>query len=245
MATHASRHRTKPATAVIPAMLKEEALWLKQLFRELQPQPEHVLLDVGSSNEYFRRVMQPFIDYYVFRPLRRSGVRIVHIDARQDEGVDFVCDLANPGSEDTLSSLPKGHWVLGCNLLEHVLDRSMVVRRLQGLTRLGGHLIVTVPHVYQYHPDPIDTMYRPTNDELEREFSMEFDIVRSELLDAECPYSQAEPISWITRQVVRVSNLMRRALHLKQPPRPRCSVAAVVLRRHLEHELHHRAGPPV
>jgi hypothetical protein len=52
-----------------------------------------------------------------------------------------------------------------------------------------GYLIVTVPHQFVYHSDPIDTMFRPTNKEIEDIFP-EFRVILSEIILARATASQ-------------------------------------------------------
>ena len=52
------------------------------------------------------------------------------------------------------------------NLLEHVTDARQLATNVQGVLSRGSWLVVSVPNSYPYHPDPIDTMFRPTVAEL-------------------------------------------------------------------------------
>jgi SAM-dependent methyltransferase len=174
-------------------VFREEAIWLEELFRGLPLEQGARILDVGSSTEYFRRVEQPYIDYHVFRPLRRRGVAAVHVDVKEADGVDVVCDLTDPELGARLDELPRGEILLCSNLLEHVTDRELVVRRLRELTAHGGFLVVTVPHVYPYHPDPIDTLFRPDADELRELVADGFEQVASEVLEVLNPRRPEEP----------------------------------------------------
>ena len=128
-------------------MFVEESIWIRGGLEKADLREGMTLLDVGSSTERFRRLHQPFIDYEIFRPLRRRGVRIVHVDARRDEGVDVVCNLADPATEPEAAGLEPAHAVLASNLLEHVLDRDLVLTRIKRLTRPGGIIVVTVPNL--------------------------------------------------------------------------------------------------
>ena len=74
-------------------------------------------------------------------------MRIVHVDARRDEGVDVVCNLADPQRSPRPSGLEPAHAVLASNLLEHVLNRDLVLTRIKRLTRPGGIIVVTVPNL--------------------------------------------------------------------------------------------------
>lgn len=174
-------------------VFREEAEFLRNLFAELPVEQGWKLLDVGSSTEYFRRVEQPYIDYFVFRPLRRRGAQIVHMDAKEADGVDVVCDLTAAESTGLLQEIPRANVVLCSNMLEHVTDRELVMKRLRDLTEPGGVLVLTVPHVYPYHPDPIDTLFRPTDAELARLVGDGFMEVAATILAVENPRSPEAP----------------------------------------------------
>jgi SAM-dependent methyltransferase len=212
-------------------VLIEEARWLESVLKDMGPGEGWTVLDIGSSTEYFRRVDQPYIDYFVFRPLRKLGVNVLHVDAREGEGIDVRYDISDPASPDVEEKIPQGRVVLCCNLLEHVRDRRMVVRRLDALTEPGGYLVVTVPHVYRYHEDPIDTMYRPNNVELEGLFSgLGYETVHSTVLDVECGYVTI-PQGLVLYTLYKLRSLVKyRILKHKFKPE-RCKVAAVVLRK--------------
>ena len=212
-------------------MLIEEARWLEGVLKDIGPGKDWTLLDIGSSTEYFRRVDQPYIDYFVFRPLRKLGVKVLHVDTREGEGIDVRYDISDPASPAVEGKIPRGRIVLCCNLLEHVRDRQMVARRLHALTEPGGYLVVTVPHVYRYHEDPIDTMYRPDNAELETLFSgLDFERVHSTILDVECGYVTM-PEGIVAYILFKLRSFVKyRILKHKFKPE-RCKVAAVVLRK--------------
>jgi SAM-dependent methyltransferase len=162
----------------------EEAQWLRAVLEDLELPAESVMLDIGSATEVYRRVFQPYVDYEIFRPLRKRGVSVVHVDARDDVGVDVVLDVTAGDGDESWERLGQADVVMCCNMLEHVLDRALVLRRLKDRVKPGGVLILTVPHRCRYHLDPIDTMYRPDDRELAALFPEDdFEVVRSGLVD--------------------------------------------------------------
>ena len=60
--------------------------------------------------------------------------------------------------------------VLCCNMFEHVDDRYKFASICDEVLSPGGYLLITVPHSYPYHLDPIDTMFRPSVDEIAKLF---------------------------------------------------------------------------
>lgn len=167
-------------------MFLNEALWIRDALALHAPRRGGTALDVGSSTERFRCLEQPHIDYFVLRPLRDRGMRVVHLDGKHDRGVDIVCDLAADSAGGKKPRVPVSDVLLCTNLLAHVTDRARVLARIVEWTRPGGLLLVTVPHRFRVHPDPIDTRYRPTNTALEALFDpSRFRVEASALIEGE------------------------------------------------------------
>jgi len=165
-------------------MFLEEAKKIGEILLRLELDENSILYDVGSSTEEYRCLYQPYVDYYLFRPLRAKKVAIIHVDRKKDNGVDLVCDITDRNQCDIVKTIRPADVVLCCSLLEHVTDRQGVVSRLGNITKPGGVIVVTVPHVFVYHEDPIDTMYRPSNTELEELFPKEaFDVIESSIIE--------------------------------------------------------------
>jgi methyltransferase family protein len=141
-------------------MHEPEARWLANHLRQLPTSDLSPMLNVGSSTKHFREVKQPWIEREIFAPLARAGCRVVHLDMKIDEGVDLCGDLMDPQFFGRLRSLGAGA-VFCSNVLEHVSDPSALARQLEELVPVGGYLVVSVPHRFPYHPDPIDTLFRP------------------------------------------------------------------------------------
>lgn len=146
-------------------MLEAEASWIGARLSELPTETLSPCLNMGSSDRRFREQTQPYIDREVFAPLRARGVEVVHCDRKTADGVDYVGDVfADPDLARLVALRPR--LVICSNMHEHVVDPAELSRRCLGLLPVGGHLVVTVPHSYPFHADPIDTMYRPDLDQL-------------------------------------------------------------------------------
>ena len=140
------------------------------------------LLNLGASTKHFRQIEQPYIDELVFRPLEARGVRVIHSDLKAADG-------RRPGRrrirrrrlrQAAAGRRPRA--VICTHMFEHVLDREELARRLLALLPEGGLFFVTVPSSYHEHHDPIDTMYRPTPDELAALFAGQQILHKSELV---------------------------------------------------------------
>jgi len=159
-------------------MFEEESIWIKKSISKILDDI-HTVLDVGSSTLDFRTKVQPFIEENIFKPLRSKGKKVHHLDIKEGPGIDIVCDITQPNAYSRIGQ--KFDLVICTNSLEHVPNMDVVADNLKKLVKKDGYLLVTVPYCYFYHPDPIDTMYRPTNKELEMLFS-DFKVIDSEII---------------------------------------------------------------
>ena len=148
-------------------MLPEEAQWWRHVMDEIEPSLLYPMLNVGSSTEHFRTVEQPFIDTYLFRPAREGSQRVVHLDTKDDVGVDIVGDLTEESFRERLMAM-NFNSVFCSHLLEHVAGdtRKPICSAISQVLPRGGYLFVSCPRRYPYHPDPIDTRFRPTTEDL-------------------------------------------------------------------------------
>src|ERR1039458_2104571 len=137
-------------------MLNAEALWFASHLKGYPVDQLSPMLDVGSSTRSFRAVSQPWIEEEIFSPLARRGVEIIHMDAKNEEGVDLVCDITGADIEP-LRAKHGFKSVLCSNLLEHVERPDVVAGKLVSLVADDGCIFCSCPHRYPYHPDPIDT----------------------------------------------------------------------------------------
>lgn len=153
-----------------PEMRYREAVRMGEWIRRLSLPRGAVCLNIGSSTERFRTHSQPHIDRFVFAPLRSAGVRVLHCDLKADPGVDLVGDILDPGFQRKLRGL--GAQLLICsNLLEHLADPRAFADACASLVAPNGYALFTVPSSYPYHPDPIDTLFRPTPKQLANMFA--------------------------------------------------------------------------
>jgi SAM-dependent methyltransferase len=176
---------------VVPAniMRIEEARWIEACtaahIEKCRADPAGVVLNLGSGTRKSREVSKPYIDRLTLQPLRDKGYRVVHSDLFEGDGIDLCGDLFDPLFQRQLESL-QSRVVIFCNVLEHlpVGLRNQVPQILQRLLAPGGHLFITVPRSYPYHADPIDTMYRPTPDEVAAMFAA-LQVVDARVIDSD------------------------------------------------------------
>ena len=146
-------------------MFRKEAAWIADRLKTMGAADIGPIVNIGSSTDRFRTVQQPWIDEVLFNPLSKRDVRVVHLDLKEAEGVDLIADIL---SEEGFSAAKavRPRTVLLCNVLEHVHDPARVAQRAFDLVEDGGRMFVSVPRSYPHHPDPFDTMFRPTPQEV-------------------------------------------------------------------------------
>lgn len=185
-------------------MLREEAKWLANIIYSLAPDHVFPMLNIGSSTQYFREKEQPWIDENLFAPARNMGYSVIHMDVKQDIGVDLVGDLYDSSLLQEISQMNIKS-VLCSNLLEHVLHKEEICKTIISMIPVGGYIFLSVPYNYPYHCDPIDTMFRPNVDEASKLFA-QHKISHSKII--ECGFlvksTSVTPILYAIAMLVRV-----------------------------------------
>lgn len=146
-------------------MLIQEAQWFAEQLALLEPRQVFPMCNVGSSTEAFRTRDQPWIDRLIFAPARHRGQVVKHLDMQSAPGVDIVGDLCEPEFLARIAQM-QFRSVFCSNLLEHVVQREAICHTLLAIIPVGGYLFLSTPCCFPYHPDPIDTGFRPTIGEL-------------------------------------------------------------------------------
>lgn len=159
-------------------MFLEESYWIRE---ELQKTSDiKNVIDIGASTLEFRTIKKPYIEENIFNPLKDRGVEIIHLDMKDQEGVDISCDI----SDKSFSIKQKFDLVICTNVLEHIDDLDISIINISNLVNDNGYLLVTVPFIYPYHPDPIDTMSRFGVNDLKILFK-NFDNISAKTIDIE------------------------------------------------------------
>ncbi len=146
-------------------MMVTDAKWLGEVLPKFSNDEISPILNIGSSTKKFREVDQPHIAKYVFRPLEERGVKVIHCDLKDAEGVDISGNIFDDATIEKMKALGAKS-IICTHMFEHVEDRDDLAKRLMSLLPKDGLFFITVPNSYHQHDDPIDTMYRPSPDEL-------------------------------------------------------------------------------
>jgi hypothetical protein len=150
-------------------MRSTEARFIGSVLNGLSEEEIAPVANLGSSTRHLQQVDSPHIHREIFAPLAQRGIRVINIDLKNDEGVDIVGDIYDEAIQERIRKLhPK--LLICCNILEHVTDPEKFARISTSLVAPGGRIVVSVPYSYPYHPDPIDTYFRPTPEALARLF---------------------------------------------------------------------------
>lgn len=161
-------------------MMVSDAKWLGEVLAKFSNEQLSPVLNIGSSTRKFREKDQPHIHKYVFSKLEERGIKVIHCDLKEADGVDVSCNIFSENAVNNLSSLePKS--IICTHMFEHVEDREDLAKRLTDILPKDGLFFITVPNSYHHHADPIDTMYRPTPEELADLFINQ-KIIRKDLL---------------------------------------------------------------
>lgn len=162
-------------------MLFNESKWIGDTLTSMDPVELSPLVNLGSSTEAFRTSIQPHIDQNILAPLRSRSVQLIHSDLSGGEGIDVSGSIYDAGvMRRLLERQPRS--VLCSNMFEHVTDRPALADSLTRMLPSGGILIVTVPHSFPYHPDPIDSYFRPDPDAIHA-LLPQFDLIRGEIVE--------------------------------------------------------------
>lgn len=127
-----------------------------------------VCLNLGSGDIVHLTNSKPWVDKNVFAALSMEGVKIIHVDAFNFPGVNLVKDLSLPDALDFVTTTDAPRLFILGNVLEHIPAnaREGLINKIHSAMSIGDALLITVPYDYPFHADPIDTMYRPSPQEL-------------------------------------------------------------------------------
>jgi len=153
-----SRHA--PTDRLQPSLFQYDYLALSTLSADVRrlleqvPPPKQaasgIALDIGCGKSPYRVLAES------------RGFRLMTLDISEESSPDFVGTVEDTRLPDGFADL-----VLCTQVLEHSLDPERGLRDIHRILRPGGHLIVTVPHIWFYHPHPSDN-WRFTQEGLTR-----------------------------------------------------------------------------
>lgn len=146
-------------------MLLEEAIWIQNQIDNYFNVDDFPLLNLGSSTKKFREIEQSHIHNKIFYPLIKKDLKVIHTDIKKYDGVDIVGNINDLKFRNSLKEIGIKS-ILCSNLLEHIENPTLMVKSILDILPDNGKLIVTTPYYFPYHKDPIDTLLRPTIEDL-------------------------------------------------------------------------------
>ncbi|MDD3685585.1 MAG: hypothetical protein PHE56_02340 [Bacteroidales bacterium] len=149
-------------------MFTSEALWVRKKIEELDSRAVFPILNIGSATLQGRLSKKPSVEELLFKPLYEQG-KVIHTDIQAGEGIDISGDLSDPNFVEGLKLVNPG-LILCNNLLEHIINPEKITASILGIANKNTYIIVSVPYLYPYHYDPIDTMFRPNVGQLHKLF---------------------------------------------------------------------------
>jgi SAM-dependent methyltransferase len=96
-------------------------------------------LDLGSDKSPYRDL------------LTSRGFEVRTLDITLDGGADYAGTAEATGLPDASFDL-----VLCTQVIEHCMNPWAAVREIRRILKPGGHLVVSAPHVWFFHPHPTD-----------------------------------------------------------------------------------------
>jgi SAM-dependent methyltransferase len=145
-AQNGKKSRHSVSDRVDPSLWQYDYLTLSRLSRdvrallaELPATKDALALDLGSDKSPYRA------------ELAARGYEVRTLDITLDGGADYAGTAEATGLPDNTFDL-----VLCTQVIEHCMNPWAAVREIQRILRPGGHLIVSAPHVWFYHPHPTD-----------------------------------------------------------------------------------------
>ncbi|MCR9079051.1 MAG: class I SAM-dependent methyltransferase [Hyphomonadaceae bacterium] len=185
-------------------MQEAEAKWIESTLRAFPPEDLSPILDIGSQTLAFRTTEKPYIHDDLFAPLLARGVSIIYSDLQEGEGIDISANLLEEDGFDQIKATAP-RTIFCNNVLEHVLDPAEFASRCYALLPPGGRLVITVPKSYPHHRDPIDTMFRPSPDEICALIDAPVEVLASQIIDTGSYRDNLRKRPWIIyRQLVRL-----------------------------------------
>lgn len=167
-------------------MFDREAKKIGEILDSMDIHDLNPILEIGSSTEYFRKKMKPHINENIHEKINKRGIQIICSDIKPDPDVIDQKNMiiGSVFDDKTLQKMIdlKPRCILLCNILEHVTDSQEVCNRIQKIATAGTLIVCSVPYSFPYHPDPIDTLYRPSPEELIEKFS-NIEVMHKEVIE--------------------------------------------------------------
>ncbi|OLD46298.1 MAG: hypothetical protein AUG04_03000 [Deltaproteobacteria bacterium 13_1_20CM_2_69_21] len=146
LGAHASsRSAHSPGERVKPSIFQYDYLVLNALSADVRrliaatPPGASRALDLGADKSPYRALLEA------------RGLDVKTLDVSPDSGADYQGTVESTGLPDESFDV-----VLCTQVLEHCNDPFRGIQEIRRILAPGGHAIVSVPHVWFFHPHPRD-----------------------------------------------------------------------------------------
>ncbi len=141
------RSRHAVVDRITPSRFQYDYLSLSRLSHDV-----HALINEVPAPPAGARALDLGADKSPYRDaLQRRGFEVCTLDITRDGGADYAGTAEATGLPDASFDL-----VLCTQVIEHCMNPWVAVREVHRILRPGGHLIVSAPHVWFFHPHPTD-----------------------------------------------------------------------------------------
>ncbi len=116
--------------------------YLDRLLKEYEYLMRGRVLDIGGKRNNPRGEFKP--------PLKKI-ISWQYLNIDKATGPDFHCEASKiPVDKETFDT------VLFCEVLEHLEDPEAAISEIHRVLKPGGNFVMSIPLLYQVHPDPYD-----------------------------------------------------------------------------------------
>lgn len=164
-------------------MLIEESIWISKKIKEILPENPFPVLNIGSSTLRYRTVTQSFIQKNIFSLFDDEKKQVIHLDMKEDEGIDMVGDLYDEQFRNMIKNL-KPKLILCNNILMYLNEktRKELSHILDEILDTNGYLIITNSHVFPPAHDPVESYYRASPKKMHSELFDSFMIIDAQIV---------------------------------------------------------------
>jgi len=160
-------------------MFVTEAKWILSEIKKLDKNEKFPILNIGSATLIARKRGNPSSYDLLYKALEDEG-KVIHTDIQKGEGIDITGDITDKTFVEHLKKID-AKLILCNNLLEHIEIPQRICSSILEIASVGSYILLSVPYRYPYHYDPIDTMFRPTPEQIHKMFP-ETEIVSKEIV---------------------------------------------------------------
>ena len=167
-------------------MLVEESIWIAEKIKEILPEEPFPVLKIGSSTLVYRTKKQPFIQNNIFNLFSDEKKQVIHLDMKEDEGIDLVGDLSDENFRRLVKNL-KPKLILCNNILMYLNKntRKELSKILFEILDENGYLIITNSLVFPPAPETVEAYYRENPEKMYKSLFANFYLIDQNIAKTE------------------------------------------------------------